>query len=134
MQKDYPLGAVLSTWGRHPDRPVCLPALRQAGRPEAGLEISRYANNASQTPGAKLTHFPSILDGKHKVSIISLSPSITRMSPFLPFNCQEPRADVTPFVRPLFVKVTSRVVCKIDYGVQTPILIQVMEYGKDYSL
>ena len=30
--------------------------------------------------------------------------------------------------------VTSRVVCKIDYGVQTPILIQVMEYGKDYSL
>ena len=30
--------------------------------------------------------------------------------------------------------VTSRVVCKIDYGAQTPVLIQVMEYGKDYSL
>ena len=30
--------------------------------------------------------------------------------------------------------VTSRVVCKIDYGVQTPILIQVMEHRKDYSL
>jgi len=32
------------------------------------------------------------------------------------------------------VAVTSRLVCKIGDGVQTPILIQVMEHGKDYPL
>ena len=106
MQKDYLLGAVLSTWERHPDRSVSLPALRQAGRPEGGLEISRYANNASlalatntrfpcrelektvrprllcRRPLALLQPLSPIARGEARVRAILLSPSKTRMSPF----------------------------------------------------
>ena len=36
----YSISAVMSTSERLPDKPVCLPAPRQAGQPEAALDIS----------------------------------------------------------------------------------------------
>ena len=36
----YSISAVMSTSERLPDKPVCLPAPRQAGQPEVALDIS----------------------------------------------------------------------------------------------